>query len=113
MFIEKEKLELVRMLDDSLGRKKYGDSGKNGVIVFRTIGKPELLRVNEVLKLYKIKEQDAALRVCINKTVIKNPEMLLIQKDMIKTVEITEEHFWVNPSEANSAEKFINIVVNY
>ncbi len=112
MVIDKDKLQLVRVLEDSIGEREFGDSGRNGVILFKTIGKLELLRVNEIARIFGLKEEDKNLRICINKTVMRNPEMILIQKDKIKAVQVTKEHNWIDVSELNSNEKFINILVN-
>ncbi len=37
MVIDKDKLQLVRVLEDSIGEREFGDSGRNGVILLKLL----------------------------------------------------------------------------
>lgn len=104
-----DNIESVTVFKDSIAIAKFGDAGKYGVIIINPKKNTTLLRVNNILALYKIPVADLASDICINNTLIKHPELILIEQSAIETVEITTDKRWMNVEEANATEKYINI----
>ena len=109
LVISPDKIESVNVLKISDAIANYGDKAKYGAVIIKTKPDTKLLRINEVLDLYKITGNDRKLRVCINHTIVQHPELLLVAASEILGVEITTDKNWIDPTEANSTEKFINI----
>jgi TonB-dependent SusC/RagA subfamily outer membrane receptor len=109
LVISPDKIESVNVLKDSNAIANYGDKARYGAIIIKTKPDTKLLRINEVLDLYKITGNDRKLRVCINNSLVQHPELLLVAASEILGVEITTEKNWIDPKEANSTEKLINI----
>lgn len=70
----------------------------------------KLLRVDKILAKYNLSDEDKKLRICINKTLLRNPQLLLIEQSQIERVEVTTDTHGNNNHDANSGEKFINII---
>ncbi len=89
---------------------KYGDAGKGGVVILKINSNIKLLRPNEILKIYNIDNHDKKLRFCINKNIMKDSKLILVDQAEIENVEITSEILQSNSYQVNSSEKFINII---
>lgn len=109
LIINPKNIETVDVLKDSNAVKAYGDKAVYGAVIIKTKPNTKLLRANDIIDRYNISQADKNLRICINKTIISRPELLLIEQDEILGVEITTDKYWVNPEDANSTERFINI----
>jgi len=103
-------IESLKVLNDSTAKSKYGDAGKFGVIIIYPKPRVKFLRVDKILKIYNLSNEDKKLRICINKTLLRNPQLLLIEKSQIESVEVTTDRNGINIHDANSGEKFINII---
>lgn len=108
--LDPENIQSINIFKDSASVSKFGDAGKYGVIMIYTKPNTTFLRVDKILNEYKLSDKDKKLRICINKTLMTNPQLILIEKSEIETVEITTERHWINTEDANSGERFVNIV---
>jgi hypothetical protein len=109
LVISPDNIETVDVLKDSNAVKMYGDKATYGAVIIKTKPNAKLLRANDILNNYNISQADKNLRICINKTIITRPELLLIEQSEILGVEITMDEHWIYPEDANSTERFINI----
>jgi hypothetical protein len=103
-------IQSINIFKDSLVASKFGDAGKYGIIMIYPKPNTTFLRVDKILTEYKLCEEDKKLRICINKTLMSSPQLILIDKSEIERVEITTDRYWTNTEDANSGERFINIV---
>lgn len=103
------KIESISVLKDANAIAAYGDKAKYGAIIVKTKPNTTLLRVGEILDRYEIAKTDRELQVCINKTLVNQQGLVLIEEGEILGVEITTDRYWVNPKDANSNQRFINI----
>jgi hypothetical protein len=103
-------IESLKVLNDSTAQSKYGDAGKFGVIIIYPKPRVKFLRVDKILKIYNLSNEDKKLRICINKTLLRNPQLILIEKSQIESVEVTTDRHGINIHDAKSGEKFINII---
>jgi hypothetical protein len=110
LFINPNKIQSISIFKDSTATAKYGQAGKYGVIVIHPKDNTVFLQVGKILDKFNISGQDRTLRICVNNTVIKQPRFILIEKSELMNVEITTEKHWVNVEDANSDERFINII---
>jgi predicted metal-binding transcription factor (methanogenesis marker protein 9) len=110
LVLDPKEIESIEVLKDSTAKLKYGDAGKFGVIIIYPKPRVKFLRVDKILKIYNLSNEDKKLRICINKTLLRNPQLLLIEKSQIESVEVTTDRNGINIHDANSGEKFINII---
>ena len=103
-------IQSINILKDSSAISKYGDAGKYGVIMIYSKPNTTFLRGDQILTQYKLSAEEKKLRICINKTLMPNPPLILIDRSEIERVEITTGRHWANTEDANSGERFINIV---
>ena len=108
--IDPQNIESINIFKDSTATSKFGDAGKYGVIMIYPKSHTTFLRVDKILNEYKLSDEDKKFRICINNTLMRNPQLILIDKSEIERVDITTDRHWTNIEEANSGEKFINIV---
>lgn len=109
LVINPDNIESVDVLKDSTAVKVYGDKATYGAVIIKTKPNTKLLRANDILDRYNISQADKNLRICINKTIISKPELLLIEQSEILGVEITTDKYWIHSKDANSTERVINI----
>lgn len=110
LVLDPNEIESIEVLKDSTANLKYGDAAKFGVIIIYPKPRVKLLRVDKILKIYNLSNEDKKLRICINKTLLRNPQLILIEKSQIENVEVTTDRHGINIHDANSGEKFINII---
>ena len=103
-------IQSINILNDSSAISKFGDAGKYGVIMIYPKPNTTFLRGDQILNEYNLSVEDKKLRICINKTLMPNPRLILIDRSEIERVEITIGRHWTNAEDANSDERFINIV---
>jgi hypothetical protein len=104
------KIKSISVLKDSTAESKYGDAAKFGAIIIHPKPRVKFLRVDKILTKYKLSNEDKKLRICINKAIIRNPQLILIEQSQIETVEVTTDTHGNNNHDANTGEKFINII---
>lgn len=100
----------ISVLKDSTALSKYGDAAKFGAIIIYPKPRVKLLQVDKILAKYNLSDEDKKLRICINKAIIRNPQMILIEQSQIERLEVTTDTHGNNNHDANTGEKFINIV---
>ena len=103
-------IQSINILKDSSSVSKFGDAAKYGVVIIHPKPNTTFIRVDNILNEYKLCSEDKSLRICINKTLVSNPQLILIDKSEIERIEVTTDRQWTNPQDANSGERFINIV---
>ena len=111
LVINPDQIKSINIFKDSAAISKFGEAGKNGTIVIYPKDNTTFLRVDKILNEYNISNEEKKLRICINKTLMENPQLILIEKSEIERVEITTDRHWTKIEDANSGEKFINIVI--
>ena len=109
--IEPEQVESVNVLKGVQAQALYGDKAKAGAIIVKTKPGTDLLRLNAILDKYNIPAKDRKLRVAVNNTLIKDPQLMLISASQLLGVEITSDIKWVNTEDANTTERFLNIKI--
>ena len=110
LVLDPNKIESINILKDSLAISKYGVEAKDGVIIIQPKKNVQFLRIDRILDNNKIKGEDRKLRICINKTLIRETQLILIESSEIEDVQITTDRHWTNSEDANSCERFINII---
>ena len=110
LVLDPNKIESINILKDSLAISKYGVEAKDGVIIIQPKINVQFLRIDRILDNNKIKAEDRKLRICINKTLIRETQLILIESSEIEDVQITTDRHWINSEDANSCERFINII---
>ena len=110
LVLDPNKIESINILKDSLAISKYGIEAKDGVIIIQPKSDVQFLRIDRILDNNKIKGEDRKLRICINKTLIRETQLILIESSEIEDVQITTDRHWINSEDANSCERFINII---
>ncbi len=104
------KIDSISIFKDSMAIQRFGSEGKSGVIIIHAKQTANMLRLDKILENSELQNADRKLRVCINKTLVKTPELVLIDKSDIESIEVTTDRHWINIEDANSGEKFINII---
>ena len=103
-------IQSINIFKDSSATSKFGVAAKYGVIMIYTKPNTTFLKVDNILNEYKLCDEDKKLRICINKSLMSSPQLILIDQSEIERVEITTDRHWINIEDANSGERFINIV---
>jgi TonB-dependent SusC/RagA subfamily outer membrane receptor len=111
LIIDPNNIESVTILKDSASVAKYGQEGKNGVVIVVPKKIARLLPLQKILDKYSLSQHQNKLKVCINKTLMPTPDLILIDETEIVNVEITTERIWKNTEAPATKEKYINIVV--
>lgn len=109
LVLNPQKIESIDVLKDSAAMAKYGEVGRFGVVVIHPKREAKFSRVDKIIDNYNLPDKDRNLRVCINKNLVQDPQLILIENSEIERVEITTDRHWTNVEDANSGEKFINI----
>lgn len=110
LVIDKSSIDSISILKDSLVSSHYGHMITRGSLIIVPKPSVELIRWPALLERLGVPAADRKLRVCINKTLVRQPAYLLIQPDFVKTIEITTERHWLYTEDANSKELFLNII---
>ena len=109
LVLDPNEIKSIEVLKDSTAILKFC-SAKFGVIIIYPKPRVKLLRVDKIITKYNLSDEDKKLRICINKAIIRNPQMILIEQSQIERVEVTTDTHGNNNHDANSGEKFINII---
>ena len=110
LIMDPHMIESISVYKDSNALVKFGEGARHGVVIVKPTANATLLQIGKIIEKYKIASPDRKLRICINKTLIREPELILIEASEILDVQITTERHWTSIEDANSGEKFINII---
>lgn len=110
LIMDPRMIESIAVYKDANALAKFGEMGKHGVVIVKPTADAIFFQIGKILDKYKIANPDRKLRICINKTLIREPELILIEESEILDVKITTERRWTAFEDANSGEKFINII---
>jgi hypothetical protein len=107
--LDPQKIDSVNIFKDSLAISKFGEAGKNGVILIHPKKFTVFYRLHQVLDQYKIPAEKRSLGICLDKTLLAEPWFLLIESSGIEDVKITTDWHWINATDSNSGKQVINI----
>jgi len=110
LVLDPDKIESINILKDSVVISKYGDEAKDGIIIIQPKKNVQFLRIDRILDNNKINAEDRKLRICINNNLMKETQLILVESSEIENVQITTDRHWINSEDANSCERFINII---
>jgi hypothetical protein len=110
LILDPDKIESINIIKSSPAISKYGDEAKDGVIIIQPKKDVQLLRIDKILDNNKINSEDRKLRICVNNNLMKEIRLILIESSEIEGVQITTDRHWTNSEDANSCERFINII---
>ena len=110
LILDPRMIESISVHKDSNALAKFGEMGRHGVVIIKPTANATLLQIGKILEKYKIANLDRKLRICIDKTLVREPELILIEESEILDVKITTERHWTSIEDANSKERFINII---
>ncbi len=110
LILDPRMMESITVYKDSNAVSKFGEMGRHGVIIIKPTAHTTFLQIEKIFEKYNIPNVDRKLRICINKTLIPEPELILIEESEILDVKITTERIWTF-DDANTGERFINITV--
>ena len=102
-------IEKVNILKESNAVAAYGEKARYGALIFKTRVNTSLLRISDIAERYNLPLSDRQLRACINNIIVGKRELALLEESEIALVEITTDAFWIDPADANTGERFINI----
>lgn len=111
LFINVNHIDSLNVIKGANAVTMIGESGKDGLIMIHPKKSASFLQVGDIYKQYQFGAQAAELKVCVNKILLQNPALLLIDKSEIESVEITTDRFWTDVADANTGEKFLNITL--
>jgi hypothetical protein len=111
LVISPDKIESITVFKDSNAIRMYGDKAIAGAVILKTKPNTKFLRITDLLEMYNISPVDKKLRICINKTLVSRPDLILIEASEISGVEITTDRKWIHAEDANSTERFLNIII--
>ena len=110
LVLDPNKIESINILKDSLALSKYGGDAKDGIIIIQPKKNVQFLRIDKILDNNKINAENRKLRICINNNLMKETQLILVESSEIEDVQITTDRHWINSEDANSCERFINII---
>ena len=110
LVLDPNKIESINIFKDSSSISKYGVEAKDGVIIIQPKKNVQFLRIDRILDNNKVNAEDRKLRICINNNLMKETKLILIESSEIEGVQITTDRHWINREDANSCERFINII---
>lgn len=109
LVIGSKHIKEVSVIKGASAIEKLGDKAEQGAVMITTKPGTKLLQLQQILDRYNIPEADRKLRVCINKTLVHQPELIVAEASEIQAVEITTDRYWQHAEDADSNERFINI----
>lgn len=110
LVLSPDKIESMNVYKDSTAIAKYGEAGKNGVILIQPKQDVGFFNLKTILDNYNIKGQSRNFKICINQRLVHNPRLILIEQSELDNVEIILENKLQNEFSSSSVEKYINIV---
>jgi hypothetical protein len=112
LILDPKNIESIHVYKDSAAIAKFGESGKQGVVLIQPKANTVFLQLAGILDKYHIAKADRFFRVCINQKLMKEPGLILIEQSEFVHVEITEDIKREISETDNPNEKFINIITN-
>jgi TonB-dependent SusC/RagA subfamily outer membrane receptor len=109
LLLSADKIERMDIFKGPEAQARYGDKGKNGVILIHTKPNTSLLRLAEIFDQFHISPSDRQLRVCINDLLITDPKLIVAGVGDIESVEVVKGRRTETLTEADTNERFLNI----
>lgn len=103
-----DSLKIVKDTDVAAGR--YGAGITAGTLLMFPGKGVEVMRLTQFLEYQGVPQADRNLRICVNHTLIRSPEFLIIDPAYIKTVQITPKRHYSLLDEQYTGELFLNIM---
>lgn len=109
LVLDPASIESINVLKDKAAIGKWGDRGRNGVIVITSKRSSRLLTINGLYDHYAVPAWQRKLRVCINEKPVDHPELILVDLTAMDGISTFVSTNWNNPSDPKS-ETFLNII---
>ncbi|PZR28205.1 MAG: hypothetical protein DI535_07315 [Citrobacter freundii] len=100
---------LTFLQDSSIIRNRFGLDTREVLLMYPK-KEVKVMRLPEFFDFQGIPAADRKLRVCVNHTLIRFPDYLVIDPAYIKTVQITPKRHYSLLDEAYTGELFLNIM---
>ncbi len=110
LVLSPDKIESMNVYKDAAAIAKYGEVGKNGVIIIQPKQDVVFFNLKTILDNHNIKGQSRNFKICINQRLVHNPRLILIEQSELDNMEIILENKLQNQFGSGSVEKYINIV---
>ncbi|WP_162052908.1 hypothetical protein [Pontibacter pamirensis] len=109
LILDPDKIQHLNVYKGEKALEKFGDKGKEGVVVMTLKKEITLARLPEIFEQFHVSEKGQKLTVAIDGKHVSEPELLLADLRQIKKVEV--KPFDVTaPSRWTFDEKYLNIV---
>src|SRR6218665_574650 len=110
LLVDRASFDSLAILNDSTAIKgKYGVDTREVLLMYPKKG-VKVMRLPEFFDFQGIPSADRKLRVCVNHTLIRFPNYLIIDPTYIKTVQITPKRHYSLLDESYTGELFLNIM---
>jgi hypothetical protein len=102
-------IDAVEVVKGANALERYGEKGKDGVIIMNLKQDLPLVRLQEVYKAFAVPEQQQQLTLAINGKHVKDPALLLADLRQIKKVEVADFEV-ASPTRWSFDEQYLNII---
>lgn len=109
LILDPGKIESINVLKDTPAVSRYGEAGKNGVVIIHPKANVILLRLVELLNKFQVPDSLRKFRVCINEVIISRPDLILIDESEVEGVSNFVSTDWSDLSRPKD-ERFLNII---
>lgn len=109
LVLEPSNIESINVLKDKTAIMKWGDKGRNGVIVITPKPNTRILTINGLYDHFAVPAGQRTLRVCINEKPVDHPELILVDLTAIDGISTFVSTNWNLLPEPGS-ESFFNII---
>ncbi len=110
LILDLENLQIIKTYQDSLELVRFGEKGKDGVVIAALKNKTALQRLPAVLDYFKVPAKDRTLKVLVDNALI-NPDLFLADVKRIKRIDgISPYETSLVRDNFNKEEEYLNIV---
>lgn len=102
-------IETVEVVKGANALERYGEKGKDGVVIMELKQGLSLVRLEEVYKTFEVPHQQQQLTLAINGKHVKDPTLLLADLRQIERVEVADFEV-ASPTRWSFDEQYLNIV---
>lgn len=111
LLVDKESFDSLKIVKDTdIAARRYGVGVAAGMLIMFPGKGVRVMRLPQFLEYQGVPQADRKLRICVNHTLIKFPEFLIIDPAYVRTVQITPKRHYSLLDEAYTGELFLNIL---
>jgi hypothetical protein len=88
LVLDPQKIVSINIIKDSKAISQFGEAGKFGIIFIHPRADTKFLQVDKILHDYNLSNEDKKLSVYINKVLMQNPKLILIEQSELEDVEV-------------------------